>query len=201
MIPRADVEALGDAAIRWKRDPSCDARALLAALRAWPNVIDAIVTEQHACVTFDPASPPRAPWEAIDRAASAASPPAREHALCVRYDGPDLDDVARACGISRDEVIARHTARVYVVRLVGFLPGFAYLGDVDPAIRAPRRSTPRPRVPPGSVGIAARYTGVYPCASAGGWSLIGTAVDFVAFDPARGATLALGDRVRFEAAR
>lgn len=191
------IERLGDGAIRWERDAETDARALRDALRALPRVIDAIVTEKHACVTFDPAAPPEKPWLVRSEAESRE---ARVHVIPVRYDGIDLDAVAESCGRGRDEVIALHASREYAVKLVGFMPGFAYLGDVDAAIAIPRRSTPRTRVPPGAVGIAATYTGVYPFASPGGWNLVGTAIDFRAFDPAHGARLALGDRVRFEPA-
>jgi biotin-dependent carboxylase-like uncharacterized protein len=99
------------------------------------------------------------------------------------YDGDDLDEVARASGLSRDEVIARHMAREYAVEVVGFLPGFAYLGELDPALVLPRRASPRTRVPAGSVAIAGRYTGIYPAASPGGWHLLGRARGVRLFDP------------------
>jgi UPF0271 protein len=82
---------------------------------------------------------------------------------------------------------------------VGFLPGFAYLRAPDPPFQLARRGSPRARVPAGSVGVAGPYTGIYPFASPGGWNLLGTAVDFVPFTVERGAALALGDVVRFEA--
>jgi KipI family sensor histidine kinase inhibitor len=118
----------------------------------------------------------------------------------VRYDGPDLEPVSTATGLSRDEVIRRHSAPEYRVYLLGFAPGFAYLGDLDPALVLPRRGTPRTRVPAGSVAIAGAQTGVYPLATPGGWHLIGS-TSFLMFDPARepAALLAAGDRVRFEA--
>lgn len=112
--------------------------------------------------------------------------------------GPDLEHVALAAGLTPDEVCRRHAAREYVVCLVGFLPGFPYLGLLDPALRVPRRETPRPRVAPGSVAIAGEYTGIYPWASPGGWHVIGrtdvTLFDLAADPPAR---LAPGMRVRF----
>jgi KipI family sensor histidine kinase inhibitor len=117
-------------------------------------------------------------------------------------DGPDLAEVADACGLSAAEVCERHAAAEYVVCFVGFLPGFPYLGLLDPALRVPRRRTPRPRVPAGSVAIAGEYTGVYPWASPGGWHLIGrtdvTLFDLDADPPAR---LAPGNRVRFRVCR
>lgn len=201
MIGDRKIAALGDAAIRWRRDPDRDARALLDALRAHPAVIDAVVTEEHAMVTFDAARPPDSPWLVEDDVplATTASHP-REHIIRVRYDGPDLDEVASYAGLSRDETIRTHSSQIYVVRLIGFLPGFAYLGPVPSALALPRRATPRRRVDAGAIGIAGGYTGVYPFASPGGWNLVGRAVDFAPFDVERGARLALGDRVRFEAA-
>jgi 5-oxoprolinase (ATP-hydrolysing) subunit B len=92
----------------------------------------------------------------------------------VRYDGPDLTDVAARTGMSPDEVVRRHTAGTYRVAFCGFAPGFAYLEGLDPRLRLPRRETPRTRVPPGSVAIAADYSAVYPTASPGGWHLLGT---------------------------
>jgi inhibitor of KinA len=94
----------------------------------------------------------------------------------VRYggtDGPDLADVAAFAKMSEAEVVARHTGRTYRVFMMGFLPGFPYMGTVDPLIAAPRRTTPRLRVPAGSVGIAGSQTGMYPSESPGGWQLIG----------------------------
>jgi KipI family sensor histidine kinase inhibitor len=113
-------------------------------------------------------------------------------------DGPDLDAVARQCGLSEREVIARHTARVYRVYMLGFVPGFAYMGGVDPSIAMPRHRVPRERVPAGSVGITGQQTGVYPVESPGGWQLIGR-TDTVMFDPNRDrpSLLAAGDLVRF----
>ncbi|HEY2515861.1 MAG TPA: carboxyltransferase domain-containing protein [Polyangiaceae bacterium] len=196
-----EVEAMGDGAIRWLRDPLGDPRALLDALRALPGVLDAVVTEAHALVTFDPSRPVPAPWTAEEDLPRHRVSPAREHLVRARYDGPDLDEVAARTGLSRAEVVRAHAGAEYVVRVVGFLPGFAYLGPLPPALDLPRRATPRPRVEPGSVAIAAAYTGVYPFASPGGWHLIGTALDFTPFEGEHGARFALGDRVRFEEVR
>jgi UPF0271 protein len=108
-----------------------------------------------------------------------------------------LSDVARQIGASQEDVISLHTAAEYVVAMVGFLPGFAYLRGLDLRLVVPRRPTPRPRVSARSVAIGGPYTGVYPHASPGGWHVIGTAPDFISFDVRRGASLAVGDRVRF----
>jgi KipI family sensor histidine kinase inhibitor len=119
----------------------------------------------------------------------------------VRYggaDGPDLDAVAAHAGCTVAEVIERHAARVYRVYMLGFVPGFAYMGRVDATIATPRHRIPRERVPAGSVGIAGEQTGVYPVASPGGWQLIGR-TDCVMFDPNRApaSLLGPGDLVRF----
>ena len=122
------------------------------------------------------------------------------HEIPVRYggdEGPDLDDVAAFGGVDAGEVIERHAGSVYRVYMLGFLPGFAYLGQVDRVIAAPRRSSPRQRVPAGSVGIAGLQTGVYPQDSPGGWQIIGR-TRLQMFDLAAGESLLRpGDRVRF----
>jgi UPF0271 protein len=194
-------EPLGDGAYRWKREAGRDARALLDALRGHPGVLDAIVTETHAFVTFDPARPPDAPWTLEADVPMGSIPPQREHRIRARYDGPDLAEVASRLAVTREHIVYAHSSRIYVVRLIGFLPGFAYLSALDPPLPMPRRPSPRPRVEPLSIGIAAGYTAIYPFASPGGWHLIATAVDFTPFDPMKGAALALGDRVQFEVVR
>lgn len=121
--------------------------------------------------------------------------------IAVRYGGawgPDLDAVAAHAGCSADEVIARHCGRTYRVYMLGFVPGFAYMGRVDSSIAVARHRVPRERVPVGSVGIAGEQTGVYPIESPGGWQLIGrtTAVMFNA-DRTPPNLVAPGDLVRF----
>lgn len=112
--------------------------------------------------------------------------------------GPDLEDVARQAGLEPREVASRHAAGLYRVYLLGFAPGFAYLGGLDPTLATPRRQTPRPRVPEGSVGIAGEQTGVYPKALPGGWQLIGR-TPLQLWDPDAGepALLGPGRAVRF----
>jgi UPF0271 protein len=197
------LEPFGDAAFRVRLpDDEGDRRALLAALRAHDRVVDAVVTERHALVTFDPAAAPEGLEAVFDAAIHGAAPsPAavRDHVVRVRYDGEDIAAVAAAIGRTPPEVIALHAGRPYTVASIGFLPGFAYLQGLDPSLVVARRATPRPRVPARSVAIAGPYTGVYPFASPGGWNLLGTAVDFTPFDAEGGARLALGDRVTFVA--
>jgi KipI family sensor histidine kinase inhibitor len=112
--------------------------------------------------------------------------------------GPDLAAVAQFAGCSEQDVIARHSGRTYRVYMLGFVPGFSYMGRVDSSIAAPRHRVPRERVPAGSVGIAGGQTGVYPVDSPGGWQLIGH-TDTVMFDAnrERPSLLAPGDLVRF----
>ncbi|GAA4424791.1 5-oxoprolinase/urea amidolyase family protein [Georgenia halophila] len=120
----------------------------------------------------------------------------------VVYDGEDLAEVAELRGLSTGEVVGRHTAPVYSVAFTGFAPGFAYLSGGDPALRVPRRETPRTSIPAGSVAIAGEFSGVYPRAGPGGWRLIGR-TDVVLFDLDREppALLRPGGRVRFLAVR
>jgi KipI family sensor histidine kinase inhibitor len=120
------------------------------------------------------------------------------HAIPTRYDGVDIDEVAERTGLERAEVIRRHTAREYHVLALGFLPGWAYLGPLDPALSLPRRATPRTRVPAGAVAIMGAQTGVYPRVSPGGWHLIGS-TSVVMFDAERKSPslFRAGDRVRF----
>ncbi len=118
--------------------------------------------------------------------------------LRCRYDGPDLDEVARQWQVTPADVARIHSGIEYQVAFCGFAPGFGYLTGL-PADRAvPRRSTPRSRVPAGAIGLADRYTGVYPSESPGGWQLIGS-TDVRLFDPDREppALLRPGTRVRF----
>ena len=114
--------------------------------------------------------------------------------------GPDLTDLAERAGLTTDEVIEIHQQQEYRVYAIGFAPGFAYLGEVDPRIAAPRLSTPRLKVPRGAVAIADRQTAVYPAESPGGWNLIGLCPTRM-FDPDAEPTMPVqaGDRVRFEA--
>lgn len=167
-------------------------RALLEALRELDGVIDAVVAEEQACVVLADG----VAHDDVARAIGAlrvddASIEPREHRIDVIYDGEDLDAVAEATGLPRAAVIDAHAGASYVVSLVGFMPGFAYLRGLDERLVLPRRASPRPRVPARSVAMAARYTGIYPSASPGGWHLLGRAPAFVPF------SLALGDTVRF----
>lgn len=112
--------------------------------------------------------------------------------------GPDLEEVAQHCSLTPEEVIARHTTPTYRIYMLGFTPGFPYLGGMDPSIAAPRRKEPRIHIPAGSVGIAGEQTGVYPIVSPGGWQLIGR-TPLRLFDPQREQPILLsaGAGIRF----
>jgi len=112
--------------------------------------------------------------------------------------GPDLDRVAAWAGLSPEEVVDLHSGTEYLVYMLGFAPGFPYMATVPERIAAPRLPRPRTAVPPGSVGVAGRLTGIYPAPTAGGWNLVGR-TPLLIFDPTRSppALLEVGDRVRF----
>ena len=119
--------------------------------------------------------------------------------VCYGGDfGEDLAAVARSHGLSIDEVVAIHSGADYHVHMLGFVPGFAYLGGLDSRLATPRRDTPRPRVPAGSVAIAGEQTGVYPLDTPGGWQIIGrTPVQLFRPDASPPSLLNAGDTVRF----
>jgi 5-oxoprolinase (ATP-hydrolysing) subunit B len=208
----ATVLPLGDRAflIRQADQASIEtarrAAALAAALRdeGLPAVTAIAAAGASVAVHFDPLAPQADRLEQHLRivAAHLDEVPVHEggqrHEIAVDYDGPDLAEVAARTGLTPDAVVARHAAQEYHVLAIGFRPGFAYLGPLDPALQLPRRNTPRPRVPAGSVAIAAGMTAVYPGASPGGWHLIGR-TDATLFDPAADppARFAVGDTVRF----
>lgn len=112
--------------------------------------------------------------------------------------GPDLDAVAAYHGLSVDDVIRLHTGTVYRVYMIGFTPGFPYMGELPEALDTPRRDTPRTHIPKGSVAIAQRQTGIYPVVSPGGWQIIGC-TPLALFDPHKenSSLLTMGDAVRF----
>ena len=165
----------------------------------------AVPTYASVLLRFDPLrlAPTYAEREA-ERIARAEVRVARNEGRSIEvptvYEGPDLGDTAARSRLSIDELIALHSAREYRAFFLGFLPGFAYCGTLDPRIAAPRLERPRERVPAGSVAIADGQTAIYPFDSPGGWRLIGR-TDVLPFDRSRDPVVLIraGDRVRFVA--
>ena len=189
---------VGDSAVLLEAGSVARAHRLRAACAGLPGVLETVVGDGSVLVYVG---------AGVDLAALAALTPVDAAALeprtvvvPVRYDGPDLAEVAELTGLAEDEVVRRHSGALYTVAFTGFAPGFGYLTGLDPALRVPRRDAPRTRVPAGSVAIAGEYAGVYPRATPGGWRLLGR-TDVVLFDPDRDppGLFGPGDRVRFEA--
>jgi KipI family sensor histidine kinase inhibitor len=210
------VLAVGDAAACVELgdaiDPALSARVLALgralAAEPLPGQIETVPSYRSLLVFFEPG---RADWPVLrdhllGRVATAgaqAGEPGALHTVPTRYggeDGPDLASVAQRLDIGEDDLVRLHGASEYTALMLGFMPGFAYLGNLDPRLETPRLSTPRVRVPAGSVAIAARQTGIYPSVSPGGWNLIGR-TSLRLFDPLRDppALILPGDRVRFVA--
>jgi inhibitor of KinA len=135
------------------------------------------------------------------RVETLAPAPLVEIPVCYGGDfGPDLEDVARAHDLTPDEVVRLHSGGEYLVYMVGFMPGFGYLGGLPERLATPRRSVPRTHVPTGTVGIGGKQTGVYPLESPGGWNLIGRTPRRMFLPEKEPPTLLeMGDRVRFRA--
>ncbi len=192
-------------------DPIVNERAIMLAARirerGASGVLDVAPGYCTVAVHFDPlqidlGALERSIAEEASRIEGLVAVPAKAPIeIAVTYGGehgPDIDAVAAYAGCTPAEVVKWHSARTYRVYMLGFVPGFAYLGSVDPRIAAPRHRAPRERVPAGSVGIAGEQTGVYPVTSPGGWQLIGHTSSPM-FDPDRSSPslLAPGDLVRF----
>ena len=193
---------------RVDRALSDDVLRLDASLRSTglAGVVETVPTFRSLMVHYDPLVTSRAELEqAIAALLDRRSGLCRDATLWrvpVCYEGefaPDLAEVARLTELTPREVVGLHSAVRYHVYMLGFLPGFPYLGDLPPQLALPRRADPRVRVPAGSVSIATTLTAIYPYESPGGWHLIG-ATPIRLFDPERPrpALLAPGDIVRFE---
>ena len=202
---RALVVEFGD---RVDRALSDDVLRLDASLRSSgvPGVVETVPTFRSLMVHYDPLTTTRANLEQEITSLLDRRPDPRSAVTLWRvpvcYEGefaPDLVEVARLAGLTPSEVIGLHSGGRYHVYMLGFLPGFPYMGDLPDRLALPRRADPRVRVPAGSVSIATNLTAIYPYESPGGWHLIG-ATPIRLFDPARArpALLAPGDMVQFE---
>jgi len=208
------VAAAGDSALvaefPQRIDPAINDRALALAARLrqdWGAILrDVVIGYCTVTVYFDPLQVDARWLEAELRAGAGEpengdQPQPRVIEVPVCYDaemGPDLAEVADFGGCSIEEVIELHTSRSYRVYMVGFVPGFAYLAEVDPRIAKPRRPVPRTAVPAGAVAIAGGQTGVYPRVTPGGWNIIGR-TRLNPYDPTRRDALLfrIGDDVKF----
>ncbi|MFH0130599.1 5-oxoprolinase subunit PxpB [Variovorax sp. VaC1] len=179
--------------------------ALATQVQRWPGVGEVLPGMNNLTLTFDPTA---IDLDTLTAQVLDAWPKLGEGAvegrrieIPVAYGGeygPDLADVAAHTGLTAEEVVRRHSAGEYVVYLLGFLPGFAFMGGLAPELATPRRAEPRTAVPASSVGIGGEQTGIYPLVSPGGWQLIGR-TPLALFDPTAESPTLLrpGDRVRF----
>lgn len=192
----------GPDAVLVELDRSEEVAGLAAALRraSLPGVTDIVPAARTVLIRAEPGALPRSAITDVVAAAEVAPATSAEEVVEVPvvYDGADLAAVAASARCSVDEVIRRHVEARYTVAFCGFAPGFAYMIGLDPLLHLPRRRVPRPRVPPGSVAIAAEYASIYPSASPGGWHLLGR-TDLVLWDAERSppAVLTPGRHVRF----
>ena len=216
---RVQVQACGDAwvMVDWGSDVKANtaARARAARLRESPEpfaieVVAGVRTLALRLATgaaFEHRAKHRAEairWlqQMAPQALGWAAPAGREVVFPACYDSsmaPDLDEVAATTGLTTAEVVRLHSAAPYTAEVVGFMPGFAYLGGLNPRLKLDRRAVPRPRVPEGGIAIAGLQSAIYPSPTAGGWHLIGRC-PLRLFDPGRSppALMAEGDTIRFE---
>lgn len=206
--PKIRVHPLGETALLAELGSRLDtalntrAIALAAALKKRRDVRQAIAGSASVTVQFDP---DQITFEAltasINRLARKRPPmeePGRLHRIPVAYDGPDLAAAAERLGLHAQQLIQLHSKPIYRVFVVGFVPGWAYMGPLAEELELPRLESPRKQVPVGSVAIAGRQTGIYPLAVPGGWHLIGrTSVRLFFPDRDPPSLFRAGDRVKF----
>ncbi|MEC8081351.1 MAG: 5-oxoprolinase subunit PxpB [Pseudomonadota bacterium] len=179
------------------------------ALRELEGIIDLIPSYTTLLVVFDTSCFDRfAIQKALQKVlasidwSSAGNRVSQEVVIPVYYGpevGPDLEDVAKHCQLDTDEVIRLHSTTTYRAYAIGFTPGFAFLGNTPEALHVPRKTTPRLKVPIGSVAIAERQTAVYPSVTPGGWQILGrTPIALVDWASDSLALINAGDSVRFE---
>jgi KipI family sensor histidine kinase inhibitor len=209
--PRVTVHPLGDSALLAELGSRLDtavntrAIALASALKKRRDVRQTLAGPASVTVEFDPEQITHDAMAAAIRRLAAKRPPVEEpgrlHRIPVVYDGPDVADVCERLGLTPDELAALHSRPIYRAFMVGFVPGWAYLGPLPDELALPRRPAPRAQVPAGSVAIAGQQTGIYSLPSPGGWHLIGrTSVRVFLPDSDPPSLFRAGDRVKFFAA-
>lgn len=201
-----EVTACGDDLLLIRTGSTAESARIATALRNDGDWLEVVPGIADVVVRFDAAAVDAG--TARDRLAAALCrkmPTACAKAACIEIPviyggegGPDLESICRQAGLSRDEFIALHTARDYTVDLLGFTPGFAYVGGLDRRLDVPRLEEPRSHVAAGSIGVAGGRTGIYALAGPGGWPLIGRTTKTL-FDPRAEEPFLLqaGMRVRF----
>ncbi|HKW06008.1 MAG TPA: 5-oxoprolinase subunit PxpB [Candidatus Dormibacteraeota bacterium] len=206
--PRIRIHPLGETAVLAELGSRLDtalntrAIALAAALKKRRDVRQAVASHAAVTVQFDPDQTSHEEMGAAIRRLATKRPPLDEpgrlHRIPVVYDGPDLDEAATRLGLTAQQVIELHGRPIYRVFMVGFVPGWAYLGPLPDELTMPRRAVPRTHVPAGSVAITGQQTGIYPLDSPGGWNLIGrTSVRLFLPDSDPPSLFRAGDRVKF----
>jgi KipI family sensor histidine kinase inhibitor len=203
--PLGDTALLAELGTRLDTALNTRAIALAAALKKRRDVRQAIAGYASVTVQFDPDQATHTSLTAAIKRLAAKRPPMAEpgrlHRIPVDYDGPDIAEVGERLRLSHEEIVEIHTRPIYRVFLVGFVPGWAYLGPLPEELELPRRHVPRTRVPTGSVAIAGRQSGIYPLPTPGGWHLIGhTNVKLFLPDSDPPCLFRAGDRVKFFAA-
>jgi KipI family sensor histidine kinase inhibitor len=204
--PLGDTALLAELSTRLDTAINTHAIALATALKKRRDVRQAIAGYASVTVHFDPdLATHQSLGAAIKRLAAKHPPmaePGRLHRIPVMYDGPDLAEAAERLNLPRETVIELHSRPIYRVFLVGFVPGWAYLGPLPDELVLPRRENPRTVVPAGSVAIAGRQSGIYPLPTPGGWHLIGrTNVKLFLPDSDPPCLFRAGDRVKFFSAQ
>ncbi len=203
-----EIVACGDDLLSVAVEQTAAAQQLADALKASEEWLEAVAGIESVVVQFDAARMDcRAAEERLREALESAVEPADTDAALIEIpvvyggeSGPDLEAVCERQGLTVDEAVALHTGSEYTVELVGFTPGFVFIGGLDSRLDVPRRDEPRQRLEPGSVGIAGGRTGLYALAVPGGWQIIGrTSMEL--FDPYDEPPnkLTAGTRVRFVA--
>ena len=200
--PLGDTALLAELGSRLDTALNTRAIALAAALKKRRDVRQAVAAHGTVTVQFDPDQITLDALSVSIRRLATKRPPMEEpgrlHRVPVVYDGPDLEVVAGALGLTPGRLIELHGKPIYRVFLVGFVPGWAYMGPVPDELVIPRRTAPRTHVPAGSVAIANQETGIYPLDSPGGWHLIGRAsIRLFLPDSDPPSLFRAGDRVKF----